>query len=87
MSQRIRVSGMDFVVNGSSFVYISFFAALLCLTVISRFIVISATNVPALIKMLGLDLGKYKGKSGNIDKLIEEIEGKVAKLPNFDYQK
>ncbi|XP_017493006.1 PREDICTED: uncharacterized protein LOC108381110 [Rhagoletis zephyria] len=57
--------------------------ALLCLTVISRFIAISATDVPALIKMLGPDLGKYKGKNGNIDKLIEEIETKVAKLPNF----
>lgn len=33
--------------------------------------------------MLGPDLGKYKGKNGNIDKLIEEIETKVAKLPNF----
>lgn len=60
-----------------------YLVALLCLTVISRFIVISATDVPALIKMLGPDLGKYKGKNGNIDKLIEEIEEKVAKLPNF----
>jgi len=57
--------------------------AFLCLTVISRFIAISTTDVPALIKMLGPDLGKYKGKSEKINKLIEEIEAKVAKLPSF----
>ncbi|KAI2796903.1 Desumoylating isopeptidase 1 [Blomia tropicalis] len=57
--------------------------ALLCMTVIQRFIEISATDVPALIKMLGPDLGKYKGKCPEMDKMIDEIESKVARLPAF----
>lgn len=53
------------------------------MTVIQRFIEISATDVPALIKMLGPDLGKYKGKCPEMDKMIDEIESKVARLPAF----
>lgn len=60
-----------------------FFLALLCLTVITRFISISPTDVPALIKMLGPDFSKYKGKNEKMDKLIQEIEDHVSKLPNF----
>lgn len=83
MSPRIRVSCFSVILFAISYLNLFSLAALLCLTVIARFIVISATDVPALIKMLGPDLGKYKGKNGNIDKLIEEIEAKVAKLPSF----
>lgn len=45
--------------------------------------VISLTDVPALIKMLGPDFAKYKGKSEEMDKLVEEIEYKVSRLPSF----
>ncbi|XP_027203361.2 uncharacterized protein LOC113797216 isoform X1 [Dermatophagoides pteronyssinus] len=57
--------------------------ALLCLTAITRFIEISPTDVPALIKMLGPDLNKYKGKNEKMDKLLAMIDEKVAKLPSF----
>ncbi|KAH9501898.1 uncharacterized protein LOC124497125 isoform X2 [Dermatophagoides farinae] len=57
--------------------------ALLSLTAITRFIEISPTDVPALIKMLGPDLNKYKGKNEKMDKLLAMIDEKVAKLPSF----
>lgn len=80
MCPRIKVT----LIYSISFITdISFLIALLCLTVIQRFVVISPTDVPALIKMLGPDLGKYKGKNEKMNQLIEEIETKVAKLPSF----
>ncbi len=40
---------------------------------------ISYNDVPALVKMLGPDLSKYKGKSDKMDAVINEVDAKVAK--------
>ena len=39
---------------------------------------ISVNDVPALTKMLGPDLGKFKGMSGRIDTVLEEVDAKLA---------
>ncbi|KAI7688271.1 hypothetical protein SSS_08350, partial [Sarcoptes scabiei] len=51
--------------------------------VIVRFMEISANDVPALIKMLGPDLNKFKNKNDKMDNLVKEIENRVAKLPSY----
>lgn len=49
-----------------------------CLTSLLRFMTISYNEVPALTKMLGPDLSKFRGISERIDPIIDEIESKLA---------
>lgn len=49
---------------------------LLCLVALTRFIEINSSDVMALVKMLGPDLNKLKGKTAEIDQLVEAIESK-----------
>lgn len=39
---------------------------------------ISYNDVPALVKMLGPDLSKFKGLSERVDSLIEQINAKLS---------
>ena len=48
-----------------------------CLTSLVRFMVISYNEVPALTKMLGPDLGKFRGVSERIDPILDDIEVKL----------
>lgn len=57
--------------------------AFLCLTSIFRFMVISYNDLPALVKMLGPDINKFKGKSERLDAIVEEINTKLATLPSL----
>lgn len=52
----------------------------LCLISLSRFMDINTSDIAALTKMLGPDLGKFKGKSKEIDELVSKIQ---AKLPSI----
>ncbi|RWS08794.1 uncharacterized protein B4U79_01416 [Dinothrombium tinctorium] len=49
----------------------------LCLTALLRFMQISYNDVPALTKMLGPDINKFKGMSQQIDPIVEQIEQKL----------
>ncbi len=55
----------------------------MCLTSILRFMVISYNDVPALVKMLGPDINKFKGKSERLDQVVEEINAKLSTLPSL----
>ncbi|XP_054155325.1 uncharacterized protein LOC128953828 [Oppia nitens] len=57
--------------------------AFMCLTAIIRFIAISYNDVPALVKMLGPDINKFKGFSERVDKLVDELNIKLAALPSL----
>ncbi|CAG2110346.1 unnamed protein product [Medioppia subpectinata] len=57
--------------------------AYMCLLSIQRFMAISYNDVPALVKMLGPDLNKFKGLSDRVDKLVEEVNAKLATLPSL----
>lgn len=52
----------------------------LCLIALTRFMDINPTDIGALTKMLGPDLNKFKGLSGEIDEMVANIE---KKLPNL----
>lgn len=52
--------------------------AFFCMTSLLRFMIISFNDVPALTKMLGPDLSKFKGVSARIDEVYETIELKLA---------
>lgn len=43
-----------------------------------RFMSVSYNDVPALVKMLGPDIGKFKGKSERVDGLVEQIQFKLS---------
>jgi hypothetical protein len=45
--------------------------------------VISYNDVPALVKMLGPDITKFKGKSDRLDQIVEEINAKLSTLPSL----
>jgi hypothetical protein len=49
-----------------------------CLTALVRFMSISYNDVPALTKMLGPDLSKFKGKSERIDSALEQVDLKLS---------
>jgi hypothetical protein len=51
-----------------------------------KFMTISFNDVPALVKMLGPDLSKFKGKSSRVDGLVDQIEYKssVTSQERFD---
>lgn len=51
--------------------------AFLCLTSLYRFMIISVNEVPALTKMLGPDISKFKGLSERVDQLVEDVDLKV----------
>ncbi len=55
----------------------------MCLTSLFRFMAISYNDVPALVKMLGPDLNKFKGLSERVDKLVEDINLKLSTLPSL----
>ncbi len=55
----------------------------MCLTSILRFMVISCSDVPALVKMLGPDITKFKGKSEKLDQVVDEINAKLSTLPSL----
>ena len=55
----------------------------MCLVALSRFMAISYNDVPALVKMLGPDLNKFKGLSERVDKIVEEISLKLSTLPSL----
>lgn len=48
-----------------------------CLTSLHRFMIASSNEVPALTKMLGPDMSKFKGISSRIDDVVQEIDAKV----------
>ncbi|KAI1291792.1 Desumoylating isopeptidase 1 [Halotydeus destructor] len=50
----------------------------LCLTSLVRFMDISINDVPALTKMLGPDITKFKGQSQRVDDVLNEIETKLS---------
>lgn len=52
----------------------------LCLIALTRFMDINTQDIAALTKMLGPDLSKFKGKSKDIDDMVEKL---LAKLPSF----
>uniref|UniRef100_T1IR73 PPPDE domain-containing protein n=1 Tax=Strigamia maritima TaxID=126957 RepID=T1IR73_STRMM len=52
------------------------------LTALNRFMQISYKDVPQLVKMIGPDLGKFKGKSDRLDHLLEQINYKVNTIPD-----
>lgn len=48
------------------------------LTPLLRFMSVSYNDVPALVKMLGPDISKFKGKSERVDNLVEQIQFKLS---------
>lgn len=56
---------------------------MLCLTALVRFMAISYNDVPALVKMLGPDLNKFKGLSQRVDQLVDDINLKLSALPSL----
>lgn len=52
----------------------------LCLIALLRFMDINLSDIAALTKMLGPDLGKFNGKSKEIDEMVSKIQ---AKLPSM----
>lgn len=53
----------------------------LCLIALTRFMDINAQDIGALTKMLGPDLSKLKGKSKEIDDMVDSLQ---AKLPSIN---
>lgn len=43
-----------------------------------RFMSVSYNDVPALVKMLGPDISKFRGKSERVDNLVEQIQFKLS---------
>lgn len=56
--------------------------AFYCLTSLLRFMVISFNDVPALTKMLGPDLNKFKGLSNRIDEVLADVDVRLTTALN-----
>lgn len=52
----------------------------ICLIALSRFMEINTADIAALTKMLGPDLTKFKGKSKDMDELVDVIQAKLPKM-------